>query len=213
MTDTNKKLLVFDFSGTLETSGKLYEGIADMLKQLHDSEDYHMVILSRASRSSIQDILAEESERLYPRGDVNLETYFEAIYDMDDIIQANHGSPDKSDPRVLRSVVQDLADREIEIEREEAVVVGDTSAEHLMGKRCGIGFVYAGWHDPKRGKASKSGLDEIYATPDSGHVAITREDISQAVAPESPLELPAKLQAMFKQRNAPFMRPDAAPER
>lgn len=200
-----KKLLILDFNGTLEGRDGLYEGVPEVLKHMHESGDYAMVILSMGSRRSIENLLEEESDALCARGKVDMRRYFNGIYGADEIAQANNGLPDKANPRVLKQIEQDLSYEGVEIDQAESIVVGDSYAEHLLAKRSGIGFIYAGWHDVANGEPVKSGLYEIPPSPDTGHEAITRQDISEAKAVEDVKNLPATIRDLHQEKSAPFM--------
>ena len=173
-----KKLLIFDFNGTLEGDKGLYEGVPELLKNLHESGQYHMVILSMSPKRSIEETLDEENLKI--GNSVDLKSYFDAIYGVDEIIQANKGKADKTNPKVLEDIVENLALQGDVVDPKESVIVGDSFAEHLMAKRSGIHFLYAGWHDNFHDKPVKSGLMEIKPSPNSGHVGLTKQDISEA---------------------------------
>ena len=200
MQEEEKKLLVFDFNGTLEGNNGVYDGVPEMLKELHESGQYHMVILSMGSQRSIEDILDKESERLGLDEADNLNKYFDAVYGVDEIAGANGGLPDKTNPKVLDDMVNTLSNKGVNVKRNDSTVVGDTFAEHLLAKRADIGFVYAGWHDVAHDKPVKSGLTEVKASPDSGHVGLTKEDIAGAKTVDDVADVPKKLATMHKQK-------------
>ena len=197
MQEEQKKLLVFDFNGTLEGNNGLYEGVPEMLRELHESDQYHMVILSMGARDDIKGILNQESELLGLEGANNLNTYFDAVYGADEIAKANGGPANKTNPHVLDDMVNTLG---VEVSREESIVIGDTFAEHLLAKRADIGFLYAGWHDAARDKPVKSGLMALPPSQNTGYVELTQQDVASAKTVDDVAEVTKKLATMQKKK-------------
>lgn len=199
-----KKLLIFDFNGTLEGRGKLYPGVGDMLKKLHESGEYAMAIVSNGDSRSIKKILQRESDEACAKGTVNYEQYFDVIMGAAEIAKANKGVTDKTNPKVVDAILEEcsyhLKENET-INPHNGAVIGDSWSEHLLAKRNGMGFVYAGWHDIANNEPVKSGLMLIPASEDSGNIGITKNDISEAFTAERVSELPEKINKLLNRRD------------
>lgn len=187
MAEKPVSFIIFDFNGTLEEGGELYPGVGDMLKELDKKHDYVFAIVSNGDSHEIRKMLAEEGLDKY-FGDPRLDN---TIFGYEEISKATNGEGNKTDPRVLEALLENVAPRygddKPSINYEQTVVVGDTSVEFLMAKRNGIGFVFVDVeHDPatnaEKRDAKRTQDEKLFPIPAdiySGYVDVNEDDIHQ----------------------------------
>jgi len=119
------KLVVFDVSGTLRNGeGRLFDGLSDVLRQLHQ-QGVQLAVASSLSVGGIRRFL----------DDNGIEGLFCCIKSADQTEPKPH-------PAMLKQILLETA-----IEPHETIMIGDSPEDILMAKAAGIASIAALWRD------------------------------------------------------------------
>ena len=132
-------LVVFDFNGTIENNGSLYDGVVESIETLHNS-GFTMAIATQASAIEVRRVL----DRYKLSDGTPLADVMTPIIGQEYMAEVlENGQRDKSCPLILNRLLRETGYRRCDV-----LVIGDTFQDLALAEKSRTSFLYASWEDP-----------------------------------------------------------------